>query len=73
MDRWTFTRAEPHPALRGSVLQYCAYDEHTVSFTRRRELPGDRVVCIVNLGPPIRIDGELVREGFFGGPGETTP
>ena len=35
MDRWTFIRARPDPRLRGYVHGYCAYDEHTVSFTRR--------------------------------------
>jgi AraC-like DNA-binding protein len=67
MDRWTFIRARPDPRLRGYVLGYCAYDEHTVSFTRRRELPGDRVVAIVNLGAPIRINGERFADGFFSG------
>jgi AraC-like DNA-binding protein len=66
-DRWDFTFAEPDPRLRGYVQRYCAYEEQTVSFTRRRELPGDRVVGIVNLGPPIWINGEEVREGFFSG------
>ena len=71
MDRWEFTHATPDPRLRGYVHDYCAYDERTESFTRRRELPSDRVVAIVNLGAPIWIDGEQVRDGFFGGPGET--
>ena len=67
MDRWTFIRAAPDPRLRGYVHDYCAYDERTESFTRRRELPGDNVVAIINFGPPIKIDGEPVREGFFSG------
>lgn len=71
MDRWEFTFAEPDPRLRGYVHRYCAYEEQTVSFTRRRELPSDRVVGIVNLGPPIWINGEEVREGFFGGMSDT--
>ena len=66
-DRWTFTHRPPDPRLRGYVHDYCAYDERTESFTRRRELPGDNVVAIVNLGPPIRINGEPVRTGFFSG------
>lgn len=67
MDRWDFVHAAPDPRLRGYVLHYCAYDERTVTFTRRRELPGDRVVAIVNLGAPIRVNGERFAEGFFGG------
>ena len=47
--------AAPDPRLDGYVLDYCAYDERTASFTRRRELPSDRVVMIVNLGEPIRV------------------
>jgi len=66
-DRWTFTHRPPDPRLRGYVHDYCAYDERTESFTRRRELPGDNVVAIINFGPPIKIDGESVREGFFSG------
>jgi len=66
-DTWTFTRALPDPRLRGYVHDYCAYDERTESFTRRRELPGDNVVAIVNFGAPIRINGEPVRTGFFSG------
>jgi AraC-like DNA-binding protein len=45
----------PDPRLRGYVLSYCSYDELTSSFARRRELPGARVVLIVNLGEPIRV------------------
>src|SRR4051794_6257749 len=66
-DRWEFIHAQPDPRLRGYVHTYCAYDERTVTFTRRRELPADRVVAIVNLGAPIRINGEEIRDGFFGG------
>jgi AraC-like DNA-binding protein len=45
----------PDPRLRGHVLSYCSYSERTASFTRRRELPAERVVLIVNLGEPIRV------------------
>jgi AraC-like DNA-binding protein len=53
--------AAPDPRLAGYVLNYCAYDERTGSFVRRRELPSERVVAIVNLGAPIRV---LTREGW---------
>lgn len=68
----------PDPRLRGYVLAYCSYDERTTSFARRRELPSDRVVLIINLGEPIRV---LARsdhagwseqpEGFFAGLDDT--
>jgi AraC-like DNA-binding protein len=64
----------PDPRLRGHVLSYCSYDERTTSFTRRRELPSQRVVMIVNLGEPIRVlapggpEGWSDQpEGFFAG------
>jgi AraC-like DNA-binding protein len=69
-DRWEMVHAAPDPRLGGYVLDYCAYDERTSSFTRRRELPSDRVVMIVNLGAPIRVltDGWSDQPvGFFAG------
>ena len=54
-DRWEMVHALPDPRLDGYVIRYCDYDERTGSFVRRRELPGDRVVAIVNLGAPIRV------------------
>jgi AraC-like DNA-binding protein len=71
-DVWEMAHGAPDPRLDGHVLEYCAYDERTSSFTRRRELPSDRVVAIVNLGAPIRIlspeDGWTEQpEGFFAG------
>jgi AraC-like DNA-binding protein len=55
LDRWEMVHAAPDPRLDGYVHSYCAYDERTGSFVRRRELPSDRVVAIVNLGEPIRV------------------
>ena len=54
-DQWEMIHGAPDPRLDGYVLHYCAYDERTESFVRRRELPSDRVVAIVNLGAPIRV------------------
>ena len=71
-DVWEMVHGAPDPRLGGYVLDYCAYDERTGSFTRRRELPSERVVTIVNLGAPIRvltpIDGWTDQpDGFFAG------
>jgi hypothetical protein len=55
LDRWEMVHAAPDDRLGAYVLAYCAYDERTSSFVRRRELPSDRVVAIVNLGEPIRV------------------
>jgi AraC-like DNA-binding protein len=54
-DVWEMIHGAPDPRLGGFVLGYCAYDERTGSFARRRELPSDRVVAIVNFGAPIRV------------------
>jgi AraC-like DNA-binding protein len=54
-DVWEMIHGAPDPRLGGYVLGYCAYDERTGSFVRRRELPSDRVVAIVNFGAPIRV------------------
>jgi AraC-like DNA-binding protein len=54
-DRWEMVQVAPDPRLRGHVLSYCSYWEETSSFVRRRELPGVRVVLIINLGEPIRV------------------
>ncbi|MGH2822020.1 MAG: DUF6597 domain-containing transcriptional factor, partial [Thermoleophilaceae bacterium] len=73
-DRWEMVHGAPDPRLRGHVLSYCSYHEQTTSFTRRRELPSDRVVLIVNLGEPIRVlpagatgGWSDQPEGFFAG------
>ena len=64
-DVWEMVHGAPDPRLGGYVLDYCAYDERTGSFVRRRELPSDRVVAIVNFGAPIRVlhvtDGPISR------------
>jgi AraC-like DNA-binding protein len=73
-DRWEMVHAAPDPRLDGYVLDYCAYDERTGSFTRRRELPSERVVIIVNLGEPIRVLTDEWTDqpfGFFAGMHDT--
>ena len=54
-DSWEMVQGMPDPRLRGHVLSYCSYREETTTFVRRRELPGVRVVMIINLGEPIRV------------------
>jgi AraC-like DNA-binding protein len=73
-DSWEMVQGAPDPRLRGHVLSYCSYREETSTFVRRRELPGVRVVLIVNLGEPIRVlspgglDGWTDQpEGFIAG------
>lgn len=71
-DQWEMAHGAPDPRLAAYVIRYCDYDERTGSFVRRRELPGARVVAIMNLGEPIRVrapEGEWAshRDGFFAG------
>lgn len=71
-DQWEMAHGLPDPRLGGYVIRYCDYDERTGSFVRRRELPGDRVVAIINLGAPIRVrapEGAWAEhaDGFFAG------
>jgi AraC-like DNA-binding protein len=70
LDRWEMIFGAPDPRLHGYVHSYCAYDERTGSFVRRRELPSDRVVGIINLGAPIRVltdEWTTQAEGFLAG------
>jgi AraC-like DNA-binding protein len=63
-DRWEMVQGAPDPRLRGHVLSYCSYREETTSFVRRRELPGVRVVLIINLGEPIRVQAPGLQAGW---------
>ncbi|MBE2319866.1 AraC family transcriptional regulator [Solirubrobacter sp. CPCC 204708] len=72
LDRWEMVLGAPDPRLAPYILRYCDYDERTGSFVRRRELPGVRVVAIMNLGAPIRVrdaegEWETHHDGFFAG------
>src|SRR6266542_245635 len=55
LGTWEMVRAEPAPAIRTLVAGYCGYTEHTRLPLRRLELPGARVVLILNLGEPLRL------------------
>lgn len=52
---WELAAAEPHPRLQRHVLGYQGYLETGSAPVRRREMPGGRVVLILNLGPPVRV------------------
>jgi AraC-like DNA-binding protein len=51
---WKMVSESAAPRLRQHVLGYCGYEEETVGFTRRRELPSGEVVLIVGFGPELR-------------------
>jgi hypothetical protein len=53
MGWWEMVSQAAAPPLRRHVLGYCAYEEETVGFTRRRELPSGEVVLIVGFGPKL--------------------
>ena len=69
LGRWEMVLAEPDPLLRPHVRRYCGYEEHTVAFSRRRELASPQAVLIVGFGPPIEVSfprlGERVRATAF--------
>ncbi|HJL17399.1 MAG TPA: AraC family transcriptional regulator [Sandaracinaceae bacterium LLY-WYZ-13_1] len=58
--RWEVATRRPQGSLAPHVRRLQGYDERTDGILRRRELPGPRVVAIVELGPPLKIHG---REG----------
>jgi AraC-like DNA-binding protein len=74
IDRWEMASAAAAPGLAGRVDGYCAYAEHTASFTARRELAAAAGVLIFVLGAPLSITGAdganiILRSGeaFAGG------
>lgn len=50
---WEMVSQPAAPRLGQHVLGYCGYEEQTVGFTRRRELPSGEVVVIIGFGPKI--------------------
>jgi AraC-like DNA-binding protein len=50
---WQMVSQAAAPRLRRHVLGYCGYEEETVGFTRRRELPSGEVVLIIGFGPKL--------------------
>jgi AraC-like DNA-binding protein len=53
--RWELVRTTPAPRLAPLVREYCAYHEQTPGPSRRRELPGPKIVLIFDLGPTLRL------------------
>lgn len=60
---WEFVSQAATPRLRRHVLGYCGYEEETVGFTRRRELPSGEVVLIVGFGPKVETSYPQVAHG----------
>lgn len=52
---WEMVSHAPAPRLRRHVVGYCGYQEETVGFTRRRELPSGQVVLILGFGPKLEM------------------
>jgi len=59
-------RAQPHAGLRGHVLRYTGWREHSARPVRRVEVPWAGVVAIVCFGVPYKLDGEPF-DAFVGG------
>ena len=59
-------RAQPHPGLRGDVLRYAGWREHSATPVRRIEVPWAGAVLIVCFGVPYKLDGEPF-DAFVGG------
>lgn len=69
--RWELARARPHPRLAACIDAYVGYWERGDGPLVRRELPGPRVVVILDFGPPLRIlddaGATVHRAGFVAG------
>jgi AraC-like DNA-binding protein len=50
---WEMVSQAATPRLRQHVRGYCGYEEETVGFARRRELPSGEVVVIIGFGPKL--------------------
>lgn len=53
--RWEMATRPVPPALAPYVRAWVGYDERSDAPLTRRELPGTRIVAIVELGPPLRL------------------
>jgi len=78
-DRWHMADAPAARALRGAIIGYSDYSEHTTSFAARRELASTQTVMILCLADPLEIigaDGQAIMlragEGFIGGFADAT-
>ncbi len=65
--RWLVATRPLHPALRGAVREITGYEEQTPAPLVRPELPGATLTCIIEIGPPISVDGVRRRGGFVAG------
>lgn len=62
-----------HPGLRAVVRQLRGYEERSAGPSERHELPGARVVAIVQTAAPLALDGQQGPQAFVAGlgPGAT--
>lgn len=63
---WQMVSRAAAPRLRRHVLGYCAYEEETVDFNRRRELPSGEVVLIIGFGPKLETTYPQLAPGRVG-------
>jgi AraC-like DNA-binding protein len=75
---WEMVSRPAAPRLRRYVLGYCGYEEETVGFTRRRELPSGEVILIIGFGPRLRttypalsLDRDATTRSFVAGVHDT--
>lgn len=72
--RWESARRPPDPRLAGLVADVTGYAEHADHRVVRRTTPHPAVTVILNLGPPIAVDGARLATfaaGLHGGWGTT--
>jgi len=63
---WQLARHPADPRLAGLVVDACGYTELSDRPVTRRQLPHPAVTVILNLGPPISVDG-VARRTFVAG------
>ena len=64
---WLVATRPLHPGLRGVVRRLTGYEEQTPTPLVRPEMPGPTLTCIVEIGPPIAVDGAHHPGGFVAG------
>ena len=70
--RWQMATRVVDPGLRSVVRRLMGYDERTVGPSERPELPGARVVLILQTAEPLMLDGSRGPRAFVAGLGPGT-